>query len=107
MSLGWIDAKAFSFNTLLLMDTWIVRYISYNKNAEFNQKLAVALAANPTVCWYFGSKCPDRREYYETLVRSAPTGVSTEHVRECEIYILDALDTFGEEAKSLYSPVFP
>jgi SAM-dependent methyltransferase len=94
MSLGWIDAKAFSFNTLLLMDTWIVRYISYEKKAEFNQKLAVALAANPAVCWYFGSKCPDRREYYETLAGNAPTGVSPEHVGECEIYVLDALDTF-------------
>ncbi len=94
MSYGWIDAKSFSFNTLLLMDTWIIRYISHKKNAEFNQKLAIALAANPAVSWYFGNKCSDRREYYETLVRDAPSGVSPEHVRECEIYVLDALDTF-------------
>jgi SAM-dependent methyltransferase len=94
MSYGWIDAKAFSFNALLLMDSWIVRYISHMKNPEFNQKFAIALAANPTVCWYFGSKCPDRREYYDTLAGSAPVGISPEHVRECETYVLDALDTF-------------
>lgn len=94
MSYGWIDAKVFSFNALLLMDTWIIRYISHNTCAEFNQKLAVALAANPAVCWYFTNKCPDRKEYYLNLAKSAPTDLSPEHVRECEIYVLDALDTF-------------
>jgi len=94
MSYGFIDAKTFSFNSLLLMDTWIVRYISNKKNPEFNQKLAIALAANPVVLWYFGTRCPDRREYYETLAGSASTDVSPEYVRECEIYVLDALDTF-------------
>jgi len=94
MSYGWIDAKEYSFNSLLLMDTWIVRYISHKKNPEFNRNLAVALVANPVVLWYFGSKCPDRREYYETLAGSAPAGVSPEHIRECEIHVLDALDTF-------------
>ncbi len=94
MSYGWIDAKAFSFNALLLMDAWIVRYISHKKSEEFNRNLAVALAANPAVCWYLGSKCPDRREYYQALAESAPTGLSPEQVRECEIYVLDALETF-------------
>lgn len=94
MSYGWIDAKAFSFNALLLLDSWIVRYISQDKNPEFNQKLAAALAANPAVCWYFGNRCPDCREYYENLAGSAPAGVSGQYIRECEIYVLDALETF-------------
>jgi len=94
MSYGWIDAKTFSFNALLLMDTWIVRYISHMKNSEFNQKLAIALSANPTVSWYLGSRCSDRREYFENLTASVPASVSPEYVRECETYVLDALDTF-------------
>lgn len=94
MSQGWINASKFSFNALLLMDTWIVRYISEKKNPEFNQKLAVALAANPAVCWYFGAKCPDRKEHFEVLAASAPVDFSLDYARQCEIYVLDALDTF-------------
>jgi ubiquinone/menaquinone biosynthesis C-methylase UbiE len=94
MSYGWIDAKSISFNSLLFMDTWIVRYISHMRDEEFNQKLSVALAANPVVLWYFENKCSDRREYYETLVQGAPASPSPELARECEIYVLDALDTF-------------
>ncbi|MFH1373799.1 MAG: class I SAM-dependent methyltransferase [bacterium] len=94
MSYGWIDAKKFPFNTLLLMDTWIIRYISKIKNAEFNQNFAVALAANPSVCWYFKNRCPDRKEHFKIMVENAPTDVSGANVRECEIYVLDFLDTF-------------
>lgn len=94
MSYGWIKAEEFSFNSLLLMDTWIVRYLSHKRDAEFNQRFAVALSANPAVLWYFGAKCPDRRAYYEELAASAPADVSRDYVRECEVYLLDALDTF-------------
>ena len=94
MSYGWIDAKTLSFNSLLLMDGWIIRYISNIKDAEFHQKLAIALAANPVVKWYFTTKCSDCREYFESLVRSVSSDVSPEYIRECEIYVLDFLDTF-------------
>lgn len=94
MSYGWIDAKAYSINTLLLMDAWIVRYISHIENAEFNQRLSVILSANPAICWYFGNKCPDRKEYYEILARSSRGELTSDYVRECEINVLDALETF-------------
>ena len=94
MSYGWIDADELSFNSLLLMDAWIVRYLSHKKDPRFNQKFAIALSANPAVLWYMGAKCPDRRDYYEELAASAPADVSQEHIRECEVYVLDALDTF-------------
>lgn len=32
MSQGWIDATKFSFNTLLLFDSWILNNIAGNKN---------------------------------------------------------------------------
>jgi SAM-dependent methyltransferase len=94
MSYGWIDAEKFSFNTLLLMDTWIIRFISRIKNAKFNQEFAIAMAANPAVLWYFENKCPDRKEYFKSMVENAPSNVSSDKVRECEIYVLDYLDTF-------------
>lgn len=94
MSCGWIDARQFSFNSLLLMDAWIIRYLAANGDAAFNQKLAVALAANPAVVWLFTNKCPDCRKHFDDLVASAPTGNSAEYARECEIAVLDALDTF-------------
>ena len=43
MSFGWIDAGSYSFNALLLMDTWLVRYISDKKDAEFCRHLSVGL----------------------------------------------------------------
>ena len=94
MGLGWIEAETLSFNTLLLMDAWIVRYISRRRNASFNQNLGIALAANPAVCWYFCARCPDCREHYEALASSAATGLSDEEVRKCEVAVLDSLETF-------------
>ena len=58
MSFGWIDAKDYSFNTLLLMDGWLLRVIADNKNQEFKRRLAIALAGNPAVYWYVINKCP-------------------------------------------------
>ena len=57
MSYGWIDAKQFSFNTLLLMDRWIFREIARNRRPLPN--LGIALAGNPAVLWYVVSKCPE------------------------------------------------
>jgi SAM-dependent methyltransferase len=94
MSLGWIDGKKFSFNTLLLMDAWIVRYLSHSTNAELNRNLATALAANPAVLWYFGARCPDCRDHYEKLAESAPQALSLLQARESEVFVLNALETF-------------
>ncbi len=92
MSFGWIVAKQFSFNALLLMDKWIFNTIARNRQPEFRKNLAVALAGNPAVYWYVLNKCPERQEYYTSLVSKAPTNYSTEEVRTSEEYVLDALD---------------
>jgi len=92
MSFGWIDANLFSFNTLLLMDRWIFRTIAKNQHPEFKEKLAIALASNPTVYWYVVNKCPERQEYYSALVDKASNDCSREKIRDSEVYVLDALD---------------
>lgn len=92
MSFGWIDAKQFSFNTLLLMDRWIFRTIANNQRPDFKKNLATALAGNPAVYWYVVNKCPERQEYYNTLVSKAPRDCSKEEIRDSEVYVLDALD---------------
>ncbi|MFC1920744.1 class I SAM-dependent methyltransferase [Chloroflexota bacterium] len=92
MSFGWIDAEQFSFNTLLLMDRWLFNTITKNKNPEFRENLAVALAGNPVVFWYIVNKCPEKQEYYEELLKKAPANLSEEVIRDAEVYVLDALD---------------
>lgn len=92
MSFGWIDAKHFSFKTLLLMDRKILREIATNKEPKFTENLGIALAANPVVHWYIVNKCPERREHYDTLVSKATGDYSGKRVRDAEIYVLDAVD---------------
>ena len=92
MPFGWIDANQFSFNTLLLMDSRIFRIVARNEETEFKKKLSISLSGNPQVYWYIVNKCPERKEYYDELVASAPTGCSQDEIRECETYVLDNLD---------------
>jgi len=92
MSFGWIDAKLFSFNALLLMDRWIFNTIAKKQEPEFRKKLGIALAGNPAVSWYVVNKCPEQQEYYNTLISKAPSDCSEEETRDCEVYVLDALD---------------
>jgi SAM-dependent methyltransferase len=95
VSFGWIDAKQFSFNTLLLMDRWIFRIITKGKeNPEFREKFAVALSGNPVVFWYIVNKCPEAADFYRELVKMTPANLQADTVRDAEIYVLDALDSF-------------
>lgn len=94
MPYGWIDAKQFSFNALLLMDRWIFNTIARNGRPEFKKNLAIALAGNPAVHWYIVNKCPEQREYYDSLVSTAPGNCSSEEIRNAEVYVLDELDAF-------------
>jgi SAM-dependent methyltransferase len=92
MSFGWIDARQFSFNTLLLMDRWLLNTIAGNQDPEFRNNLAIALTGNPAVLWYIVNKCPEQQEYYKELVGKALAGHSSEEIRNAEIFVLDALD---------------
>lgn len=92
MSFGWIDAKQFSFNSLLLMDRWLIRKIADNRNAEFQRNFAVALAGNPAVYWYVINKCPERQDYFRNLLETTHVSNNVADLRESEVFVLDALD---------------
>lgn len=63
-----------------------------SENPGTPPNLAVALAGNPAVLWYITNKCPEAADWYRDCAESAPPGLSAEAVRECEVFVLDALD---------------
>ncbi len=67
MSFGFINAEDFSFNSLLLMDRWIFDAIAQSQHPEYRKELAIALSGNPAVLWYIVNKCPEQRDYYNSL----------------------------------------
>ena len=90
---GWIDGKDFSFNTLLLFDSRLVGNLAHEGGDEFRKRFAVALAAHPDLCWYLCECRPDCSQVFKQLATSAPGGLSSDYVRECEIFVLEALET--------------
>jgi 2-polyprenyl-3-methyl-5-hydroxy-6-metoxy-1,4-benzoquinol methylase len=92
MSYGWINARNFSFYTLLLMDRWIFRIIADNRKPEFEHNMGIALAGNPAVYWYIVHKCPECLEHYKKLMESASGKYTTNEVRASEVLIIDDMD---------------
>jgi len=90
---GWIDGNDFSFNTLMLFDYRLVGGLAHKGGDEFKKRFAVALAAHPNVCWYLCERRPDCRETFERLANSAPAQSSPEYIRECEVFVIEALET--------------
>ncbi len=92
MSFNWIDATAYSFNTLLLMDRFLFRIIAQKTQPEFVRNLGIALAYNPAVLWYVLHTCPERQPHYQALANDAPHDLASDEVRASEVFVLDALD---------------
>ncbi|WP_425445854.1 class I SAM-dependent methyltransferase [Dethiothermospora halolimnae] len=94
MSLNWIEAEEFSFDSLLLMDKFMIEVIAKNLQKEESQKhLSIALAYNPSVLWYFINRCPEYKDYFNNLVKDVEEGLTKEEVRKSEAYIIDVMDT--------------
>ena len=93
MSFNWIHAEEFSFNSFLLMDKWIIGFISKIQWPEFRKNLGTALAYNPAVAWYFVNKCPECKDSVEEMVQSAPVNLSNEEIRKCEVFVLHEMDS--------------
>jgi ubiquinone/menaquinone biosynthesis C-methylase UbiE len=93
--INWINAEDFSFNSFLLMDRWIIRMIlnNYSGWPEFMDNLAVALAYNPVIVWYFSQRCPETKEFVQNLIVSAPGGLSESAVRKAEVSVIQATET--------------
>lgn len=92
MSNHWINPKEISFNCILLMDRWLVRYLCSSGEKTYNDNLGIALAHNPAVKWYCKAKAPEVSETVERLVKQVPSDFSTEEVKEAECFVLDRMD---------------
>lgn len=94
MSFNWINAEELSFNSFLLMDRWIIRLICKSKWQEFRKNLGIALAYNPTVCWYFINKCPECEVDVNEMTNNVPSNLTKEEIRKCEIFVLNEIDSY-------------
>ena len=102
MSYNWIKGENYSFNSILLMDRWMLQYlvglgqsgVGHYANLDYRKHLGIALAYNPAVRWYLENKCPESRERVNSLIEDIPLNLSADKVRISEIYILQAKETF-------------
>lgn len=90
---NWINPKEISFNSLLLMDRWLIGMIMSNNDVEFSTNMGIALANNPTVAWYFVNRCPECKERVNKLIDQAPKDLSSKQIAQSEEYVLDYTDT--------------
>lgn len=94
MSMNWIKPEDYSFNSLLLMDEFMIKVIATNQqNAEFNKHLSIALAYNPAVLWHFTNKYSDGGDYFKNLVKDSEKELTPEDIRKSEVYIINEIDT--------------
>ena len=92
MGFNWIDPKEFSFNCILLMDSWLIRGICECQNEEYRKNLGIAFAANPVVAWYCKEKAPDTSDYVDEVIAAAPTGCTANEINAAECFIIDWCD---------------
>lgn len=92
MSFHWIDPEKYSFNSLLLMDRFLIRQIMIPDGEEYARNLGTALANHPAVAWYFREKAPETAGEVERLIAAAPQNCSLEQVRAAERFVLDRHD---------------
>ena len=92
MGYNWIDPKDFSFNCILLMDRWLIRYICKKENLNFRKNFGIALAANPVVAWYCKEKAPEISDTVDALIASAPKVSTADEVRASECFVLADID---------------
>jgi len=96
MSLGWINVEDFSFNCILMMERFQLRWMleSRRGNAEWKRTMSVALAGNPAVAWYIANKCPECAGLVGEITALAPEGNSAAAIREAEIRVLAGVEDF-------------
>ena len=93
LKLGWIKPEEYSFNCLLLMERFQLRYVLQRKEPAFKEAMGIALAANPVVVWYLKRRCPECAQIVEKLMADAPK-VHEYEVRRAEIYVLASMEDF-------------
>lgn len=96
MSLGWIHIEDFSFNCILMMERFQLRWMleSRRSDAEWKKNMGIALAGNPAVAWYIVRKCPECAGITEEILANAPGGSDASAVRAAEVRVLSGIEDF-------------
>ena len=94
LGLGWLKPEEYSFNSLLLLERFQLRYTLGREKPEFAEAMGIALAANPVVAWYIARRCPECAHIVERLAAGAPKDVSAEELRRAEVFVLASMEDF-------------
>lgn len=84
----WMDVSGLSFLTVLLLEqvqlSWFPGWLP-------EDKLAVALKANPAVEWYLRHKCPALNDWLDRVLAAAPTITDPAVIRQAETDVLASM----------------
>lgn len=83
MALNWIDVNEFSFNCILMMERFQLRYLCASEEEELLSHLGLALRANPAVAWYLAQQVPEAADKLTRIMKSAPDGDT--RASECRV----------------------
>ena len=86
--LGWMDPGDYSFDCMLRMERFQIRWIAGNPDEAARRALGIALKANPKVARLFEARCPEAAEAVKELVLQAPEGLTPEEIREAEVQVI-------------------
>lgn len=96
MSLNWIDANEFSFNSFLLMERFQIQYICKRAESwdELKTNLGIALYHNPVIMWYFVHKCPECKNFVDEVAENVSAEWKDADIRKAEVFVMQAFEDF-------------
>ncbi|MDR2657249.1 MAG: class I SAM-dependent methyltransferase [Oscillospiraceae bacterium] len=96
MALGWINPEDFSFNSILLMERFQIRFMlsSHAHDGERRRALGIALRANPAVRWYIERMCPESAAFVAGMADNSPEVCGAADIRRAEVYTLGGIEDF-------------
>jgi SAM-dependent methyltransferase len=84
----WMDVSQLSFLNLLLLEqiqlSWLPGWLP-------EDKLAIALKANPAVEWYLRHKCPQLNDWLDRVMSTPQTAPDPVSIRQAEIDVLASM----------------
>ena len=84
----WMDVSNLSFLALLLLErvqlSWLPGWLP-------EEKLAIALNANPCVEWYLRHKCPELKDWLDRVMSTPQTVADPVSIRQAEIDVLASM----------------
>ena len=96
MALNWINVEDYSFNCMLAMEMFQLKFmLGYTmNNADIKKNLAIALRGNPAVKWYLEYKCPDYKAFLDEITANVSDDITDCDVRKSELFILSCIEDF-------------